>query len=86
MFFDNEAFRPDRAVGFEPRAPIQQRYLERLIAEGAVHEAAPGRYWLDLEAYKEIRRQQFVWSIRILALGALIFILLFVVQAVMRRH
>lgn len=84
LFFDNEAFSPERAVEFEPRMPIQQRYLERLIAEGAVHEAEPGRYWLDRPAYEELRRQQFAWGMRILAVGLFVIIIVVTIQAV--RH
>ncbi|HWI76223.1 MAG TPA: hypothetical protein VNS53_03975 [Sphingomicrobium sp.] len=58
LFFDNDAFSPDRAVEFEARMPVQQRYLEQLIAEGIVHEPSQGRYWMDLRAYEESRRQR----------------------------
>jgi hypothetical protein len=42
LFFDNDAFSPERPVAFEPRMPAQQHYLDRLIAEGTVHESEPG--------------------------------------------
>ena len=84
LFFDNEAFSPDRAVEFEPRMPIQQRYLEQLIGEGIVHEAGPGRYWFDLPAYKERQRQRFVWTMRILAAAVVVFLVILAIQAVMR--
>jgi hypothetical protein len=84
LFFDNEAFSPDRAVEFDPRMPIQQRYLERLIGEGVVHEVEPGRYWLDRPAYEELRRQQFAWGMRILAIGLFVIIIAVAIQAV--RH
>jgi hypothetical protein len=74
LFWDNNAFSPDRAIDFEPRISIQQRYLEQLIAEGIVHEVEPGRYWFDLPAYKEMRRQRFAWSMRIRAVAAVVFL------------
>ena len=86
LFIDNEAFGPDRAIEFEPRAPIQERYLEQLIGEGVVHEVEPGRYWFDLPVYQEMRRQQFTWRMRILILGAAIIVVLFIAQVVTNRH
>jgi hypothetical protein len=84
LFFDNDAYSPDRAVEFEPRLPVQKRYLEQLIAEGTVHEGAPGRYWLDLDVYRERRRRQFVWTIWILGLSAVVVLVVWIVQAVSR--
>jgi hypothetical protein len=80
LFFDNDAFSPDRAVHFALRMPVQRRFLEQMIAEGTVHEAAPGRYWLDLTAFKERRRKQFVWTLWIVALGAVVALIVVVVQ------
>jgi hypothetical protein len=80
LFFDNDAFSPDRAVEFEPRMPVQRRYLEQLIAEGVVHELEPGRYWFDLPVYKEMQRQRFVWSMRILALASVVVVVVVLVR------
>jgi len=74
LFFDNDAFSPDRAVAFEPRMHIQQRYLDQLMAEGVVLEAAPGRYWLELNNYRQMRRDRFVWTMRILAIAVVVVI------------
>ena len=60
---------------------VQQRYLEQLIAEGIVHEAAPGRFWFDLPASKKSRRERFVWSMRILAAAAAVFVVILAVRA-----
>ena len=84
-FVDRDALSPERAIEFEPQAPIQQRYLDQLIAEGIVHEIEPGRYWFDMPAYREQRRQQFIWSMRILGLAAVVFAIVFVVQYFMKR-
>lgn len=72
LFFDNEAFSPERAVEFRPRAAVQRHYLEQMIGEGVVHEANPGRYWLDLNAYRQMQRDRFVWTLRILGIGLVV--------------
>ena len=80
LFLDNNAFSADRAVQVEPRMPVQQRYLDQLIAEGVVHEANPGRYWLDLPAYKQQRHERAVWTVRIVILAAVVVLVVFAVQ------
>jgi hypothetical protein len=82
LFWDNEAFSPDRAVEFDPRMPIQRRYLEQLIAEGVVREVAPGRYWFDLPVYKQMQRERFVWSMRVLAAAAVVFLVILAVRLI----
>jgi hypothetical protein len=86
LFWNNDAFSPDRAVEFEPRMPIQQNYLEQLIGEGIVHEAAPGRYWFDLPRYKEVQRERWVWSMRVLAAGAIVFLVILAIQLIGRTR
>jgi hypothetical protein len=86
LFWDNEAFSPERAVEFNPSAPIQQRYLEQLIAEGVVHEVEPGRYWFDLPAFKELQRKRLAWTMRVLAAGFVVFLVILAVQAVRHLH
>ena len=86
LFFDNEAFSPDRAVEFKPRIDVQRRYLEQLMAEGVVHEAEPGRYWWDLPVYTEMRRQRAAWTLRILVLALVVFAVVMAVQTVMRSR
>lgn len=80
LFFDNNAFSPERAVGFDLHLPIQQRYLERLISDHVVHEAEPGRYWLDLPKYKELRRTRLWWRLRILAVAAAVVVVILAVR------
>jgi hypothetical protein len=82
LFFEKDAFSPDRAVEFEPRMPIQRRHLQRLIAEGVVHETEPGKYWFDLPAHKEMQRQRLAWGMRILGLGLIIFLAIFAIRAI----
>jgi hypothetical protein len=86
LFFDNDAFSPDRAVEFDPSMPIQRRYLEQLIGEGVVHQLESGRYWFDLPAYKELKRQRFVWSMRILAFAAVVFVVVLIIRMAMHLH
>ena len=82
LFWDNEAFSPDRAIEFEAGMPVQQRYLEQLIGEGVVHETAPGRYWFDLRAYREMQHQRFTWTMRILTMAAIVFVVILAIQAI----
>ena len=83
FFRDHDAFSPEHAVEFEPRMPIQRRYLEQLIGQGVVHEVEPGRYWFDLPVYEEMRRQRFAWSMRVLAVAAIVFVIILAVRTVM---
>ena len=83
LFRDHDAFSPERAIEFNPSVPIQRRYLEQLIADGVVHEVEPGRYWFDEPAYKEMQRQRLAWTMRVLAVGFFVFIVILAVQAVL---
>lgn len=85
LFWNDNAFSPDRAVDFDPQAPIQRNYLNSLIAQGVVHEIEPGRYWFDLRAHKELQRQQFVWTMRVLAVAAAILIIGLLIEFASRR-
>jgi len=82
LFLDNDAFSPERAVEFEARTAIQQRYLDELIAEGVVHEVEPGRYWFDRRAFQEMRQRRLAWSMRVLVVGLLVFLVILAVRAV----
>ncbi|GAA4025579.1 hypothetical protein GCM10022281_00110 [Sphingomonas rosea] len=59
-FFAADAVRPDRAIPFEPGSRVERRTFERYRAAGAIHEALPGRYWLDLPAYDQFLQERFV--------------------------
>jgi hypothetical protein len=83
LFFDNDAFSPDRAVEFDLSMPIQRRYLEQLIGEGVVHQLESGRYWFDLPAYKELKRQRLVWSMRVLGFAAIVFVVILIIRMAM---
>ena len=67
-FFDNNAFGADRAVEIEPRVPVQQRFLDQLMAENIVHQVGPNRYWLDLKAYEKMRRARMIAAFWIIGL------------------
>jgi hypothetical protein len=67
-FFDNNAFSADRAVEIEPRVPVQQRFLDQLLAENIVHQVGPKLYWLDLKAYEKMRRARMIAALWIVAL------------------
>jgi hypothetical protein len=74
LFYDNEAFSPDRAVGFEPRDHVQRRFLDQLIGEGIVREAGPDRYWMDLDAYEQMRRKRLISVLWIIGLFLVVLI------------
>lgn len=86
LFFDHDAFSPDRAVEFDPQGHIQQRYLEQLIAEGVVHEVEPGRYWFDLPVHKETQRQRVAWTMKILAVAAVVSVVILAIRAALHLH
>jgi hypothetical protein len=86
LFFDNNAFAPDRAIGFEPRMGIQQRYLEQLIAEGVVHEVEPGRYWLNLERYNAMRRERAVWTMRVIVAAVVVTVAIVAIRLALKLN
>lgn len=59
-FFSSDAVRPERAIPYEPDSRAERRIFERYRAAGAIHEASPGRYWLDLPAYDRLLQERFV--------------------------
>ena len=73
QFFDKDAFSPERAIAIDTPRRIQERFLEQLRAENIVHETEPGRYWLDLKAYEEMRRKRMIMVFWII--GALIVVM-----------
>jgi hypothetical protein len=86
LFLDNNAFSPDRAIGFEPRMGIQQRYLEQLIDEGVVHEVEPGRYWLDLETYNQMRRERAIWTMRVVVAAVVVVIAVVAIRLALKLN
>ena len=58
---------------------LQTRQLERLTDVGAIREAAPGRYYVDDEAYAAYRgdRRAVVFGVVIAAVGAALALELF---------
>lgn len=57
-FFSQDAVRPDRAIAFEPSRNVERRQFDRMQRRGIIHEAGPGRYWLDVVAYDiDLRRR-----------------------------
>jgi hypothetical protein len=50
----------------------QRDALQRLRERGVLREAAPGRYWVDLEAWQALRGRR-RWLLLAIALAALAF-------------
>jgi hypothetical protein len=62
-FYVQHAISVEDAVAYMPQSPIERRQFERMQARGVVRAAAPGRYWLDVDAYQaeaEARRRVLV--------------------------
>ncbi|HEX8905298.1 MAG TPA: hypothetical protein VF771_10675, partial [Longimicrobiaceae bacterium] len=51
---------PDAARQLGELGRLDARALGRLVAAGTVHQAAPGRYWLDEAAYAARRGRRMV--------------------------
>ncbi|MFL6720271.1 MAG: hypothetical protein ACJ8FT_00495 [Sphingomonas sp.] len=74
-FFSEDAVRPERAVGFEPRNGMQGRQFDRMRSKNIIREAKPGVYWLDVVAYDvDLRERHARVRIVLLALVILLFI------------
>ncbi|MEQ7874908.1 hypothetical protein ABDK56_13000 [Sphingomonas sp. ASV193] len=57
-FFAADAVRADRATGFEPANRFEGRWFDEMRTRGIVHEAAPGRYWLDIPQYDRMLQER----------------------------
>ena len=79
-FFDNNAFSADRAVEIEARVPVQQRFLDQLIAENIVHQVGPNSYWLDLKAYEKMRRARMIAAFWIIGLFLVVLAVVTIVK------
>jgi hypothetical protein len=70
-FMAQHAISAEEAVGFVPGSLIMKRQFECWQARGVVRQAGPGRYWLDLNAYRaddEARRRRMVPVVVVLVL------------------
>jgi hypothetical protein len=81
QFFDKDAFSPDRAIAIDTPRFAQQRFLEQLKDENVVHEIEPGRYWLDLKAYEEMRRARMIAVFKIIGLLIIVMVCVAVVNS-----
>ena len=72
------AFSPETARPLADLSRIERGRLARLIELDAIHEAAPGSYWLDLERYALYADHQ--RRIAILVVIAVLVALFFVVE------
>ncbi len=72
------AVSPDTARPLAELSRIERGRVRRLIELGAVHEAAPGRYWLDRERYAVYADRQ--RRIAILIVIAILVTVFFVVE------
>lgn len=56
-FREAEAFSAERAVAYEPKRRMERKYVEGLVAHGALIEA-PGGYYLDEERLADHDRRR----------------------------
>jgi hypothetical protein len=73
---DAGAMSPERATSISASRPIDGRALERLLGAGAVREAGPGHYWLDLEGYGAYRGERRKRALIVLAVGLVVVLVL----------
>jgi hypothetical protein len=79
-FVVQHALAPDEAVPYAPTRPIEKRQFNRMIAQGLIREAEPGRYWLDRPAFRiaEDRRHRHMAVVAgVMAVVAALALLLF---------
>ena len=57
-FFEADAVRRDRTIGFEPSNGFERRIFDRYLRRGIVREAKGGQFWMDVAAYDvDLRRR-----------------------------
>ncbi len=57
-FLSRDAVRPNDAVQFATRSPMQRRMFERLLDAGVIRSAGNDTYFLDVVAYEETRERR----------------------------
>src|SRR5690349_11180925 len=57
-FMTADAISRDKAVGYEPDRRVRRRQFERMVDAGVLHEAEPGRYWIDVPRFDEWSRSR----------------------------
>lgn len=55
-----EAYSLERATDLVVKSRLEERMLARLVRKGIVKPGMKGGYWLDLERYRECRRQELI--------------------------
>ena len=51
-FYVHHAISAEEAVAYVPAKGMGQRQFEEMLARGILHQAAPGRFWIDQAAYQ----------------------------------
>lgn len=57
-FLSRDAVRPNDAVQFATRSPVQRRMFERLLDAGVIRSAGNDRYFLDVVAFDEANEKR----------------------------
>ena len=70
------AISPDTAQPLDDLSPNDRRRLNLLISQGVVREAAPGRYYHDVEGERARMRRKLPWLLAMVVILAIIAIAL----------
>ena len=57
------AYRIDQAIDVVASNRMEERMLTRLIDRGVLKPGLKGGYWLDMERYRDCRRQEMIFAI-----------------------
>jgi hypothetical protein len=81
-FYVHHAISAEEAVPYVPAKGVVHRQFDEMLAKGILHEAAPGRFWIDQAAYKADleRRRRMVIPLIVVVLLILAAIPLFFYQ------
>ena len=70
------AISPDTAQSLDDLSANNRRRLDKLVAQGVVREATPGRYYHDLEGERARMRRKLPWLIALIVVLAIVAIAL----------
>ena len=78
-FLSTGALSPDRAIPFEPSRRLDARMADRMARQGVLNQTSTGHWWMDADAYHEVRGRRLKTLAVVLALVAVLYILVVVI-------
>ena len=85
QFFEADAVRPDRAIGFSPANGFERRMFGRYCSRGIIRESVDGKYWLDVVAY-DVDLQQRHRRVRAVLLAIIAMLAILVLAGEFQGH